>query len=214
MSLQLLTKFASVAVLSAALFGCRGSESKKPPIHINPNMDYQEKYKTQEQSTFFADGRTMRPMIEGTIPAFDHNGQKAKDFLKHDIAFYEGKSADGNFVKSYPSLKKLGFSNVQELLKRGQERYDIYCAPCHSKTGDGLGPVAQRGYPGVLNLTTYVGDAGRAYNAINKGGAIMPSYAYQIKVRDRWAIVAYLEILKSAAKDTQYKSILESQKKK
>ncbi|NQZ57024.1 MAG: cytochrome c [Lentisphaeraceae bacterium] len=214
MSLQSLTKFASVALLSAALFGCRGSESKKPPIHLNPNMDLQDKYKAQEESTFFVDGSTMRPAIEGTIPLSDNNGQHGEDFLKHDSAFYEGKNADGTFVKNYPSLEKLGFSDVKALLKRGQQRYDIYCAPCHSKTGDGQGAVAQRGFPGVLNLTTYAGEAGKAYNAIYKGGPIMPSYAYQIKVRDRWAIVAYLEILKSAAQDAQYKSILESQKKK
>lgn len=208
MSLQSLTKLASIALLSAALFGCRGSESKKPPIHLNPNMDVQEKYKAQEESKFFADGRTMRTPVEGTIPMGDHYARNGADYIKHDSAFYKGVNEKGEFVTLYPSLDKLGFKDVKSLLARGQERYNIFCAPCHSETGDALGHVAERGFPGVVPLNNSPAkDPGYYYSKIIQEGGVMPSYAYQIKVRDRWAIVAYLKVLRDAAQDPNYKTL-------
>jgi mono/diheme cytochrome c family protein len=105
-----------------------------------------------------------------------------------------------------PTLEKLGYSDLQSLLNRGKERYEIYCTPCHGTLGNGQGPVAERGFAGVLDIAseTYQGTIGRIYNAINKGGPLMPSYAYQIKVNDRWAIVAYVKVLQQAAKDPSY----------
>ena len=208
MSLKSLTKIALVLTI-ALMAGCRGSESKKPPIHLNPNMDLQEKYKDQETSTFFEDGTTMRVPVEGTVPHSNMYLRNGADFLKADKAFYDGVAVSGAYVDTIPDLKTLGFANKKELLKRGQQRYEIYCTPCHGSTGDANGPVSEAvrgkgiGFPGILDFTadTYVAasSAGKTYNAINKGGAIMPSYAYQIKVRDRWAIVAYVKVLQEAA---------------
>ena len=208
MSLKLLTNFA-LALIVAVLAGCRGSESKKPPIHLNPNMDLQEKYKAQEESTFFENGSTMRPLVAGTIPHSDMYLRGSDDYLKADPAFYEGVSASGGFVTEIPDLKALKFDSTAAMLKRGQQRYEIYCTPCHGSIGDAKGPVTDyargtgNGYAGVLDFTSKVyadsAPVGKIYNAINKGGALMPSYAYQIKVRDRWAVVAYVKVLQEAA---------------
>ena len=121
MSLKLQTKLAITALLAVLLFGCRGSESGKPPIHLNPNMDLQGKYKAQEESKFFADGRTMRPIEKGVIPYGDQYQLSSPDpdFLKADQAFYEGKDASGKNVTTLPSLEKLGFKTKKAMLKRG-----------------------------------------------------------------------------------------------
>ena len=208
MSLKSMTKTALIILGATVLFGCRGSESKKPPIHLNPNMDLQEKYKAQEPSAFFRDGGSMRMPVEGTIPYGDQYGRNAEDYLKADSEFYKGLDASGSPVEKMPSLERLGFKDTTALLKRGKERYEIYCTPCHGSLGDGQGLVAQRGFPNVVNIATpdYKAPLGQIYKVINQGGSLMPSYAYQIKVKDRWAIVAYVKVLQKAAADPSYKS--------
>ncbi|MCH2206585.1 MAG: cytochrome c [Lentisphaerales bacterium] len=206
MSLKSLTKAALIVFGAAVLFGCRGSESKKPPIHLNPNMDLQEKYKPQEQSRFFEDGGTMRMPVEGTIPMGDQYLRNGADYLKADSEYYKGLDANGTPIDKMPSIERLGFKSTDALLARGKERYEIYCTPCHGSLGDGNGLVAQRGFPNVVNIATpdYKAPLGQIYKAINQGGAVMPSYAYQIKVKDRWAIVAYVKVLQKAAADPAY----------
>ena len=220
MSLKLQTKLALTALLAVLLFGCRGSDSKKPPIHLNPNMDLQEKYKAQESSTFFEDGRTMRPIEEGVIPYGDQYQLDSPDpdLLKADKAFYEGLDADGKPVKTLPALSKLGFETEKEMLKRGQERYDIYCAPCHGTVGDAKGTVALRGFSNVISLIdkAVVKSHGEVYRAILVGGPgkIMPSYAYQVQVKDRWAVAAYVALLKETAQSAEYLKAAETLKEK
>jgi mono/diheme cytochrome c family protein len=208
MLLKSLTKTALIVISAAVLFGCRGSESKKPPIHLNPNMDLQEKYKAQEINNFFEDGSSMRMPVEGTVALGNQYLQNGADYLKADSAFYLGSDANGQPVDTMPKLERLGFKDTASLLKRGQERYEIYCTPCHGSLGNGKGLVAQRGFPNVLDIAApaYLAPLGKIYSAINKGGAIMPSYAYQIKVKDRWAIVAYVKLLQKAAADPAYKA--------
>jgi hypothetical protein len=165
------------------LIGCQGSLSKKPPIHLNPNMDSVERYDPQSESAFFADKMTMRTPVEGTI---------ARGELRADSKFYEGKDKNDNFIASIP------FDVQVHDIERGQERYDIFCAPCHSEIGYGDGIVTQYGYPlsasmhleRVINMLD-----GKLYDIISNGSAIMPSYAHQIPVKDRWAIVAYVRAL-------------------
>jgi len=99
----------------------QGSKSDKPPIHFNPNMDNQEKYKAQSESRFFADGATMRAPVEGTV---------ARGQLREDAPYYFGKDENGNYVTSIP----VGINN--SLLERGEERFNIFCSPCHGKIGD------------------------------------------------------------------------------
>ncbi|MCM8537104.1 MAG: cytochrome c [Lentisphaeraceae bacterium] len=206
MSIKSLSKAALIVFSAVVLFGCRGSESKKTPIHLNPNLDLQEKYKPQEEGSFFEDGGTMRAPVEGTIPLGDQYVRNGADYLKADSEFYQGLDSNNQPVDKMPSLDRLGFKDTASLLARGKERYEIYCTPCHGSLGNGKGLVAQRGFPNVLDISTanYKAPLGQIYKAINIGGAVMPSYAYQIKVRDRWAIVAYVKVLQKAAADPAF----------
>ena len=173
-----------MALLVLSLAGCgRGRPSKNPPIHLNPNMDNQEKYKAQARSNYFTDGSAMRQPVPGTV---------AQGFLRDDDTYYLGIEADGSFVKKAP------IEYDMLLLKRGRERYDIYCSPCHSRIGDGRGIMVSRGY---LPPPTFHSDRirnvpdGEIFNVITHGVRNMPAYAHQINVDDRWAIVCYLRAL-------------------
>ncbi len=178
-----LSAFNSLMIL-LLVGGCfRGSTSDKPPIHINPSMDDQSKYLAQSKSAFFADGSTMRMPVEGTV---------ARDELHQKTEYYYGKDANGKLVKKAPIKFTI------DVLKRGQERFNIYCAPCHSKAGDGQGIVIKRGF---IPAPTFHQDRlrniedGYIFNVITKGFRNMPSYAYQVPVADRWAIVGYVRAL-------------------
>ncbi len=176
--------YAISGVLLLSLTGCfRGLPSEKPPIHLNPNMDSQEKYKPQAKSEFFADGMTMRLPVEGTV---------ARGDLRADDVYYTGKTAGGKTVK------KLPVAITMDLLKRGQERYNIYCAPCHSPLGDGAGIIVKKGMLPPPNFHTDQVrnfDDGYFFEVISNGVRNMPGYKHQIAVADRWAIVAYIRAL-------------------
>lgn len=184
-----------IAVLLFGVFastGCfRGTPSEHPPIHPNPNMDVQPKYLPQAKSGFFPDGSAMRPPVPGTV---------ARGQLREDDAYFRGMDANGQPVKRIPVPVTLA------LLERGQERFNIYCAPCHSRLGDGRGIVVQRG---LLPPPTFHSDAVRAYpdghifDVISNGIRNMPSYKHQISVEDRWAIVAYFRALQRSQHATR-----------
>src|SRR6185312_13382114 len=123
-------------VALVALAGCRGQVSEDPPIHIMPDMDWQPKYETQGASSFFADHRAMRTPPAGTL---------ARGELKEDTAFYQGRVGD-QFVAKVP------FDVDAKVIHRGQERFNIYCAPCHDQTGSGDGMVYQHGFPKPLSV--------------------------------------------------------------
>ncbi len=176
-----------VAVLGATvlLAGCRGSESSAPPIHINPNMDHQERYDPQEANSFFADGRAMRYPVAGTV---------ARGFLKDDVAFHFGRDNSGAFVNSTP------VAVTSQLLERGQDRYDVFCSVCHGSAGDGNGIIMTGNY-GYVPAPTYHSDNLRAvedgylFEVISNGVRTMTGYAQQIPVADRWAITVYIRAL-------------------
>ena len=179
-------------ITATALFtGCyRGQPSKKPPIHLIPDMDSQPKYDAQEQSSYFRDGSTMRLPVEGTV-AIGH--------LNDDIAYYKGKNNNGSFVKANPVEVTL------PMLKRGQQRYNIYCAPCHGQVGDGNGIIVKKGYlppPSFHSERIRALEDGAVYDIISNGIRNMPSYAHQIPVQDRWAIVAYVQALQKSQNAT------------
>ncbi|KAA3660627.1 MAG: cytochrome c [Calditrichaeota bacterium] len=160
--------------------GCQGSTSEKPPIHLNPNMDSQKKYKAQSYSNFFVNGSTMRMPVEGTV---------ARGDLREDSGFYLGIDRNGRELTS----NALEITN--ELLVRGKERYEIYCQPCHNANGDGQGLVVQKGLlppPSFLDDKVKNFTDGYIYGVITNGVRTMPSYRHQIMVKDRWAIVAHL----------------------
>jgi predicted small lipoprotein YifL len=173
-------------ILSILVFlsGCyRGRPSEDPPIHLNPNMDTQKKYKPQSASRFFEDGLTMRQPVPGTVAIGE---------LHEDDAYYRGKNADGSLVRNMP------VEVTMETLRRGQKRYNIYCAPCHDQTGSGKGIVVKKGFlpPPSFHLDRLreVED-GHIYDVITNGIRNMPSYKHQIPVSDRWKIVAYVRAL-------------------
>ncbi|RMH62657.1 MAG: cytochrome c [Calditrichaeota bacterium] len=181
------TAISYLLVLAASLLALscmRGKPSTQTPIHLNPNMDDQARYDAMEASPFFADGREMRVPPAGTV---------ARDEFHENDAFYYGKNEKGAFVDRIP------MKVTEALMKRGQERYNIYCAPCHSRAGDGNGIVPKRGFlkpPSFHqdNIRSY--PDGKIFDIISNGIRNMPAYRKQIwEEKDRWAIVAYVRAL-------------------
>ena len=151
------------------LAGCRGQPSDKPPIHVFGDMDWQPKVQPQEASTVFADGRGSRPLVAGTV---------AQGHLDEDDAYYRGK-LNGKHVPNVPVAVDQAF------MKRGEERFNIYCTPCHDKTGGGRGLVIQRGFPPPVDLASdrvrEMPD-GEIFDVITNGVRNMPHYRKQVSV--------------------------------
>lgn len=172
--------------LGLTLSGCRGWTSEKPPVHPNPNMDTQIKYKPYRESEFFSDKRDMRPNVEGTVA-------RGEDKLKEDSHFYRAKIND-ELVKEFPPNIEV----TAELLARGRERFNIYCSVCHSQTGDGNGMVGRRL---AIKPTTFHSEymygqpVGHFFDVISNGIRTMPSYRDKLTERDRWAVAAYIRVL-------------------
>jgi mono/diheme cytochrome c family protein len=164
--------------------GCtREQPSSRPPIHLNPDMDDQPKYKAQSRSKFFADSAAMRMPVAGTV---------ARDNLRADNIYYTGAVVDSQYVKKNPIPINM------QLLKRGRERFDIYCSPCHSRVGDGKGIMVTRGYvppPSFHDDRLRKVPDGYIFEVITNGIRNMPSYRHQVPTADRWAIVAYVRAL-------------------
>ena len=170
-----------------AVTGCaRGCTSSRPPIHINPSMFNQPKYRAYASSGFFYDGKAMRAPVPGTI---------ARGHLPGDSAVDEGKNADGSPVTVSP------IAVDEALLSRGQERFEIYCRPCHDERGEGKGVLFQRAKVPTANLLDKrireLPD-GALFDTITNGKGLMPAYRYPIRVHDRWAIIAYVRSLEKA----------------
>jgi hypothetical protein len=146
-------------------------------------MHDQPKYIPLRPSEFFADGRSERPLIDGTV---------ARGHLNDDIAFYTGKGPDGKPVDTFP------FPVTKEVIERGQQRFNIYCTPCHDRLGNGDGMIVRRGYrkpPSYHIDRLRQVPNGYIYDVISNGFGAMPDYAAQIQPQDRWAIVAYVRAL-------------------
>lgn len=179
------------AVMVLAGCGVRGLPGENPPIHPNPNMDTQEKMKPFRKSEFFEDGLAMRIPVAGTVP---------RGGLRENSVYYTGISKTGDTVKVIP------IDVTMELLQRGQERYNIYCAPCHSRVGDGKGIIVERAVQGgylvpATNLhepRLLAAPDGHLFAVASNGIRNMAGYKHQISVQDRWAIVAYIRALQRA----------------
>jgi hypothetical protein len=146
-------------------------------------MHDQPKYLPLRPSTFFADGRSARPIPEGTV---------ARGHLDDNVAFYTGKGPDGMTVTEFP------IPVTKDVILRGQQRYNVYCTPCHSRLGDGNGMVVQRGYrhpPSFHTDRLRQMAPGYFFDVITYGFGAMPDYAQQIQPADRWAIVSYIRAL-------------------
>jgi mono/diheme cytochrome c family protein len=164
-------KILAVLAAAASLAGCR------------QDMQDQPKYIPLRPSGFFTDGRSERPLIEGTVP---------RGHLNDDTALYTGKGPDGKPLDTFP------FAVTADLVERGQDRFNVYCAPCHDRTGSGDGMIVKRGYhkpPSYHIDRLRKAPNGYLYDVITSGFGAMPDYAAQIQPRDRWAIVAYIRAL-------------------
>ena len=167
---RLVPRAALLLALCALLGACR------------QDMHNQPKYRGLRPSAFFTDGSSARPLVEGTI---------ARGTLQDDEAFYTGK-VDKATVKEFP------FPIDEKVLDRGQERYNIYCSPCHDRTGGGNGMVVQRGFkqpPSYHIDRLRQADVGYFFDVITNGFGAMPDYRAQVAPRDRWAIIAYIRAL-------------------
>ena len=146
------------------------------------DMHDQPRYKPLARSSFFDDGRASRPLVAGTV---------ARGHLHEDTRLYTGKEGDD-------PITKFPFPITTAILERGQQRFNIYCSPCHDRAGTGLGMVVRRG---LRRPPSYHIDRLRAvpvgylYDVITNGFGAMPDYAAQIQPQDRWAIVAYIRVL-------------------
>ena len=161
---------AIVATFAFLVTGCR------------QDMHDQPKYTPLRESTFFADSRSARPLVEGTV---------ARGQLRDDDLLYTGKM-NGQDATVFPAPV------TAQTLARGRERFDIYCSPCHGRTGQGDGMVVLRGYrrpPTFHQDRLRDAPVGHFFDVITNGFGAMPDYASQVRVEDRWAIIAYVRAL-------------------
>jgi mono/diheme cytochrome c family protein len=162
---------ALVILVALAGLGCR------------QDMHDQPKYKPYRQSEFFADGKSMRPFVEGTV---------ARGTLRDDSPYYTGRGTDGEFVTELP------VAATTDLLERGRSEFEVFCSPCHGRTGMGDGMIVQRGFK---RPSSYHTDRlrqmpiGYHFDVATNGYGAMSSYASQVPVEDRWAIAAYIRAL-------------------
>ncbi|HEY0783315.1 MAG TPA: cytochrome c [Thermoanaerobaculia bacterium] len=166
----------ALAVIAAATAGCR------------QNMHNQNKERTFRESRFFADGSSARPLPANTV---------ARGDLRADVARYTGLGANQQPIAELP------MPVTRALLLRGQERYNVYCSPCHDRLGSGHGMIVQRGYKQPVSFTSdprlLASQVGYFFNVMTDGYGVMPSYASQVPVDDRWAIAAYVRVLQYSA---------------
>jgi len=163
---------AVAAALAATLLagGCR------------QDMHDQPKYRALRQSDFFPDQRAARPLVEGTV---------ARGLLNDDDLLNTGK-VNGQLAAEFP------FPVTAEVVARGRERFDIFCSPCHDRTGSGNGMIVRRGYrrpPTFHQDRLRQVPPGHFVDVMTNGFGAMPDYRAQVPARDRWAIAAYIRAL-------------------
>ena len=172
------TSMVAIAILVAATSACRLD------MHVQPRQN------PLSRSDFYSDHRSARPLVEGTV---------ARGQLREDTYLYTGK------IGNNPG-DLMPFPVTKDVLERGRERYNIFCAPCHSRVGDGNGFVPSRGFarkpPSFHILRLQKAPAGYFFDVITNGFGIMPDYASQIPVKDRWGIVAYVRALQLSQNTT------------
>lgn len=170
---SLCTRFGLIGAVAMFSAGC------------HTDMWRQPRSEPLDHSEFFADGSANRPLVPGTI---------ARDHLRLDNAFFTG-------TKNNKWITELPVPLTKELLERGQERFEIYCTPCHGQLGDGQGMIAHRGFELRRPVGNYHTERlrnmpiGHFYDVITNGYGAMYSYASRVEPQDRWAIAAYIRVL-------------------
>ena len=187
----------TVALIPLALIArARAVTSSEPRVHLIFDMDNQAKFRAQASNPLFADGRAMRAPVDGTVRFGDGAPSTAL--------------TTGRVGEEWVGVNPLPVA--LSVLRRGQERYDVFCAPCHGLSGYGNGPVAARADalqegtwtpPSSFHTELVRGRPdGHLYNTIANGIRNMPAYGSQIPVEDRWAIVAYMRALQRSQNAT------------
>ncbi|MBL8758382.1 MAG: cytochrome c [Phycisphaerae bacterium] len=218
----------TLALCAGVMPACRGDRSAKPPRQFLPDMDDSPKWKPQTQTDFYADGRAMRPGIPGTVPfgaSTSAEDPTRANYLKDDVAFYTGKDARGNDVAYMPDsainlymphhapgdAQAQRAAALSAMLARGEERFNIYCLPCHGYDGKGKGTVGQRFAIAVTSLhedrlrdrnplvAASNGSDGHIFDVIRNGwnNGNMPGYGHAVPPKDAWAIVLYVRALQA-----------------
>lgn len=161
--------------------------SEQPPVEFLDNMDLNRKAITQSGNGFFADGASQRPPVEGTV---------GRTQVVYPLGMGDVDQADSLNID--PQYEQTEF-----LLARGQNRFNVFCSPCHYYNGQSENSVmSKKGWPGIPNLTrpeTQALSNGRIFHIISAGQNLMPKYADKIAPADRWAIIYYLRTLQAAA---------------
>ncbi len=194
-NVYLITAFVAVALVS--VLGLRGTKFTSPPLEVFPEwafpgMKNQPKLRPQADSKFFADGRADRAPVEHTV---------MRGMLREDEHLNTGKTASGAWARGFPSELKVDLAFV----KRGQQRYEIYCQPCHGATGFGDGITVRYGMGAVANAN-YHNDRlrqmtdGEIFSAITNGSPSknMQPYADKLQPVERWEVIAYVRALQRA----------------
>jgi mono/diheme cytochrome c family protein len=146
------------------------------------DMHDQPRYEPLEASRFFPDGQASRPLVDGTV---------AREQLNDDEHLYTGK-VNGQPATTFP------FEIGHENLDRGQQRYDVFCAPCHDRVGNGTGMIVRRGYRQPQSFHTdrlRQAPPGHFFDVITNGFGAMPDYRAQLRPEERWEVVAYIRAL-------------------
>lgn len=190
-NVYLILTFVCVALVS--VLGFRGQLFTLPPLDVFPEwafpgMKYQPKLRPQAESAFFADGRADRMPVQHTV---------ARGMLRDDDALHFGKDNAGGFIRGFPGNVTVDL----KFIERGRDRYEIYCAPCHSATGDGNGITKRYGMgatPSYHDDRLRTMPEGEIYNTITNGKNTMLPYADKLAPEERWAVVAYVRALQRA----------------
>jgi hypothetical protein len=184
-----------MAALTVGLLSCRGTTSREAPIVGIRNMYDQPRYNMQSESEFFDDKRTMRPLVEGVV---------AREQLLDERNARGRLEDDSGYVLTIPKEAIDHHGGMEKMLNRGRERFDIYCSPCHDKSGSGDGMVKKRAIaagatafqpPSFHQARLRQIPDGQLFATISNGKGNMPPYAFQLPPADRWAIVAYVRAL-------------------
>ena len=202
-----------------AMAGCRGDRSDNPPRQFFPDMDDQPRWKPQSESQFYADKRTMRQPVQGTIPFgatyvladadwAEPFNRKRDEFLAEDYELYDGTDDTGAFITTIPVKVDL------DLMALGKKKFDIYCATCHGYNGEGANAAQDQtrgsmvGRRWSIPIPTFHdplylpggarGQDGYIFTVARKGVNTMPSYGHALDTRDGWAVVAYIRALQTS----------------
>lgn len=212
----------SLALLAALpMTGCRGDRSDKPPRQFFPDMDTQPRWNPQSETRFYADGRTMRQPVVGTVPFGTTSvvsdadwakpfRDKRDEFLAEDYRRYDGTDDMGEFVTEIP------VPVTANLMRLGQGKFNVYCATCHGINGEGAnsGQDPERGsmVGRLWNIAVptfddpkYLPGGARGQDGylftvarrgvVNAGNQTMPGYAHALDTNESWAVVAYIRAL-------------------